>query len=120
MKRLSCTEVEKPFRNIVKGSWARWCTPVILALRRARQEHLEFKASLGCIGIPSSLKYRVRPSSNKTLPRGERADAEHVCSRLSVFLFYESDGKECIPELIHNVYRNIIIYAQGKNYGGYL
>jgi hypothetical protein len=22
--------------------------------------------------------------------------------------------------LIHNVYRNIIIYAQGKNYGGYL
>jgi hypothetical protein len=31
-----------------------WCTPVMLALRRLRQEDHEFKASLGYIGeMPS-------------------------------------------------------------------
>jgi hypothetical protein len=44
-----------------KNSWARWCTPIIPALGRLRQEDHEFKASLGYTQKPC-LKKRKKPT----------------------------------------------------------
>jgi hypothetical protein len=57
-------------RFVASNSWAQWCTPVITALERLRQEDLEFQASLSdivrhCLKKPNQTKpnqKQVHPS----------------------------------------------------------
>jgi hypothetical protein len=44
----------------LKESWAKWCTPVILVLKRLKEEDCERKASLGYIGRPCLGKKKKR------------------------------------------------------------
>jgi hypothetical protein len=42
-----------------------WHKPVTPALGRQRQEDLEFEASLGCIGVPTSKKKKKKNNKEK-------------------------------------------------------
>jgi hypothetical protein len=42
-------------------SWAWWCMPIILALKKLRQEDHEFKASLGDLARPRTIQVLDNP-----------------------------------------------------------